>query len=550
MSSTKAMGHRKFEGRLYKWTNYMSGWQPRWFVLYDDGLLHYYSRKEEVDGLSRGSINVSAAKISPSTKEKAQFRIVSGNDSQTLFLKAENETEKQRWIVLLGACKANFIRLPGMNGDSSQPIMGNALPEQTITLRKPRREVDEKLMELRTMRDILFKQVSDLRKHSGETNKYTCENCGSTGLVVVNSSDKRLAGEHRTALTVAENDANNAAASSMLLQDVTLFNASSEQFMRTVEECLDYFYTAASRRDSSRVGSGRHSSASVASMGGGDSRISAPRPLGGSHDSGAASKVPEDVEESSDVFYDAASDEEIPAEKPDEVAKADGVTEGQKARTEVPERVVDSFFSNASVKFQDIHVEPPENRIETKKFLTACEAIMPILDGLGKQITPVKSDIMGNIKKIEKGYETDPESFTYLQNLIASEIKAGTTAKKNSVTDALLWLSRAMGFIQKFLGCVCEDNSKTLVEAATGAYNETLAKFHPWIVKGIFNMAMRAVPARDKFFQSLVNDASLKAEGQVAIEEYVVKEMKLYSGGLQTLLSVIVQFYKENMLPE
>ncbi|KAG7242127.1 hypothetical protein INR49_024173 [Caranx melampygus] len=34
------------EGMLYKWTNYISGWQPRWFVL-DGGTLSYYDSQED-----------------------------------------------------------------------------------------------------------------------------------------------------------------------------------------------------------------------------------------------------------------------------------------------------------------------------------------------------------------------------------------------------------------------------------------------------------------------------------------------------------------------
>ena len=84
------------EGRLHKWTNYVSGkrpeqqcelyctyslkdairlyifkyfrsflstgWQPRWFVL-EDGVLSYYLSAEEVQQGCRGSLNVASCDI-------------------------------------------------------------------------------------------------------------------------------------------------------------------------------------------------------------------------------------------------------------------------------------------------------------------------------------------------------------------------------------------------------------------------------------------------------------------------------------------------------
>jgi len=36
--------HRPLEGQLYKWTNPLKGWQPRWFhVDQQQGVLHYYT---------------------------------------------------------------------------------------------------------------------------------------------------------------------------------------------------------------------------------------------------------------------------------------------------------------------------------------------------------------------------------------------------------------------------------------------------------------------------------------------------------------------------
>ncbi|XP_040281748.1 pleckstrin homology domain-containing family A member 3-like isoform X2 [Bufo bufo] len=50
------------EGSLLKWTNYLSGWQPRYFVL-DRGILSYYDSQDDVGKGSKGSIKMAVCEI-------------------------------------------------------------------------------------------------------------------------------------------------------------------------------------------------------------------------------------------------------------------------------------------------------------------------------------------------------------------------------------------------------------------------------------------------------------------------------------------------------
>ncbi|CAI8052259.1 Oxysterol-binding protein 2 [Geodia barretti] len=51
-----------FRGWLLKWTNYIKGYQKRWFVL-SNGLLSYYRAQEEMAHTCRGTVNLTAAFI-------------------------------------------------------------------------------------------------------------------------------------------------------------------------------------------------------------------------------------------------------------------------------------------------------------------------------------------------------------------------------------------------------------------------------------------------------------------------------------------------------
>eukprot|EP00076_Gallus_gallus_P037685 XP_025003223.1 pleckstrin homology domain-containing family A member 8 isoform X2 [Gallus gallus] len=55
------------EGVLYKWTNYLSGWQPRWFLLCG-GILSYYDSQEDAWKGCKGSIQMAVCEIQEFTE--------------------------------------------------------------------------------------------------------------------------------------------------------------------------------------------------------------------------------------------------------------------------------------------------------------------------------------------------------------------------------------------------------------------------------------------------------------------------------------------------
>ena len=46
------------------------------------------------------------------------------------------------------------------------------------------------------------------------------------------------------------------------------------------------------------------------------------------------------------------------------------------------------------------------------------------------------------LQKLQKKFDSGPDRFQTLKNIVNSEIAEGTTKAKNSATDALLWLKR------------------------------------------------------------------------------------------------------------
>ncbi|XP_034041313.1 pleckstrin homology domain-containing family A member 3-like [Thalassophryne amazonica] len=137
------------EGILYKWTNYMTGWQPRWFVL-ENGVISYYDSEDDVGKGSKGSIKMSVCDIKgslhPSTDLTRLELIIPGE--QHFYVRAVNAAERQRWLVALGSSKAGTLDKP----EFYLNLSGN------------------KMSELRLYCDLLTQQVQTIQsQHSTDT---------------------------------------------------------------------------------------------------------------------------------------------------------------------------------------------------------------------------------------------------------------------------------------------------------------------------------------------------------------------------------------------
>ncbi|XP_060635777.1 pleckstrin homology domain-containing family A member 3 [Anolis sagrei] len=136
------------EGVLYKWTNYITGWQPRWFVL-DNGILSYYDSQDDVCKGSKGSIKMAVCEIKVHPTDSTRMELIIPGE-QHFYMKAVNAAERQRWLVALGSSKACL----------------------TDTKTKKEKETNEtseslktKMSELRLYCDLLMQQVHTIQEY-------------------------------------------------------------------------------------------------------------------------------------------------------------------------------------------------------------------------------------------------------------------------------------------------------------------------------------------------------------------------------------------------
>ncbi|KRY72383.1 Transcription factor Sp4, partial [Trichinella pseudospiralis] len=123
----------RLEGFLSKWTNVLTGWQTRWFVL-EDGVLYYYKSKEEVQAGYKGSVNVAMCEIIADQVYPNRMEVWIPGEKH-FYLQCSNAQERQRWLMALGSAKAKYNSTATMDRTFSDSVTKNALNAKSKELK-------------------------------------------------------------------------------------------------------------------------------------------------------------------------------------------------------------------------------------------------------------------------------------------------------------------------------------------------------------------------------------------------------------------------------
>mmetsp|Transcript_36904 Transcript_36904/g.104144 ORF Transcript_36904/g.104144 Transcript_36904/m.104144 type:complete len:175 (-) Transcript_36904:109-633(-) len=138
-----------------------------------------------------------------------------------------------------------------------------------------------------------------------------------------------------------------------------------------------------------------------------------------------------------------------------------------------------------------------------------CHLFWIPVEKLGTGFSIVKSDINGNIERIQAYAAADPAKYEDYFQIVRDDISGlarGTYAGSKSVTKGVLWLKRAMQFIIGVINKLVGDPAMSVAQAASAAYKEGLSKYHGMIVGGAFSIALNVVPSREGFLAKLESD--------------------------------------------
>lgn len=539
------------EGVLYKWTNYISGWQPRWFVL-EGGTLSYYDSQEDAWKGCKGSIKISVCEIQVHPSDFTRVDLIIPGE-QYFYLRAINAAERQKWLVALGTAKACLT--------DNRTKREKELQENSEALKT-------KMSELRLYCDLLLQQVNKIQESPlAETSAGSGEGGDETG---------------------------------------NLVKSTCTTFLKTLEECMHIASRTFNPDLLSRTPPGSPSVATIKpqkiksndpkNLHPGETRKDLMNTSGTSaHESGPDNEPPPSPQENISTAHTESSlmedqndliepnngsssstqDHEEPVEEQQKDGSTEDADHSQEEQQEVfmsptqnkqevqediqtdlelnetqsenkqeeeDEDKVDTFFSTMSHRFSDIILEE-DSGIPTQAFLDSCYAIVPVLDKLGPTVfAPVKIDFVGNIKKIQQKVVSDPESFPTLQSIVLHEVKTEVAQVRNSATEALLWLKRGLKFLKEFLSEI-NTGVKDVQGALYNAYGKTLRQYHGWVVRGVFALALRAAPSYEGFMAALVS-----YEGDELKEGFrtgMHRDLDIYLPAMENQLSILDTLYEE-----
>lgn len=179
--------------------------------------------------------------------------------------------------------------------------------------------------------------------------------------------------------------------------------------------------------------------------------------------------------------------------------------------------------------FTDVPVDrEKDNAISTAEFLDAAESLTTMFDVLGSvAFSPVKNDMLGNVKKLRDRHQAAPAESETLQDLVRNELKA----KTHKATEGLLWLTRGLEFTCIALSQNVAKESEELAESFRGAYGVTLKPHHSFLIKPIFSAAMGACPKRKDFYTKLGSDVNK-----------IMEQLRTYLAALDKIVAIIKAF--------
>jgi len=154
------------EGTLLKWTNYYNGWQLRYFVLNEKGILSYYKSSELIHEGCKGSCLVLACELKTHPHDPLRFDLIIPGE-QFFCLKAKSQLERQRWIVALGTCKSRgTISESTISSNFSSDPKTSQLVSHLSAIND---ELKLKVQELRLYETVLMENLHSIKSIVNET---------------------------------------------------------------------------------------------------------------------------------------------------------------------------------------------------------------------------------------------------------------------------------------------------------------------------------------------------------------------------------------------
>lgn len=153
----------------------------------------------------------------------------------------------------------------------------------------------------------------------------------------------------------------------------------------------------------------------------------------------------------------------------------------------------------------------------------------------------MRSDVGGNIDRLDRTFQTDKTKFKTLTSIPAAELaRVSSPNDLDGKSDAkgLLWLVRAQRFVASLLRGLAADSTSTVADAAKAAYSSHLKPYHGMLTSTAFTVALKFAPSRAKFFDAVGGGG----------EAAVVKELGPWLDAWEGVLADVLAWLDEHGL--
>ncbi|XP_041378110.1 ceramide-1-phosphate transfer protein-like [Gigantopelta aegis] len=142
--------------------------------------------------------------------------------------------------------------------------------------------------------------------------------------------------------------------------------------------------------------------------------------------------------------------------------------------------------------------------LDMDSYIDAYDELSKLFRIFGTVFGFVASDVDEKVG-ILREYRSLPEKeeFKTIQSMIQYEMRTKTT-KTMKASRTLLRLHRALEFVLEFMQEISNaDDSVRMSEVGSQAYDRTLAKFHPWLIRKGVHIAVYTLPNRKHLLQKM-----------------------------------------------
>ncbi|KFD51495.1 hypothetical protein M513_07708 [Trichuris suis] len=175
--------------------------------------------------------------------------------------------------------------------------------------------------------------------------------------------------------------------------------------------------------------------------------------------------------------------------------------------------------------FRDCYEQ--DDRIHLPAYILAFQELNKFFLLLGRIFSFVSTEIMDKTRILSEHLTSElGHHYANVQSMLHYEVDAGVVhswiCSRPSGSMTLLRLHRALQFVASFIDSIRLSKSDQIAPIARKAYDETLARYHGWIVRKAVHLAVYTLPTRKQLMSHLSERLS-EAETEQIMREVVVE---------------------------